>query len=226
MPRQQGNFVDTTNARTWTFRAIPLLVLVATAMLLAVNFQHADGQKAPAFESLVLSLEDRTRSELERLFGPISTQMSIATGRLKSQPLPLDNPTALTEGFLPLLQELPQISSVQLADSDGREYMILRTENGWLIRKIDVSKQPGQARWQRVTSDGEASEAWDESLEYDPRQRPWFRGTVDTGAPYQLFWTEPYRFVTTKTPGITASTSWPAAADANKDGLLDIDFAC
>lgn len=119
--------------------------------------------------------------------------------------------------------ELPQISSVILADSDGREFMILCTDNGWLTHNIDVMNNAAQARWQRLSAESNASESWDESLEYDSRERPWFRGTVNTGAPDQLFSTEPYRFFSTKTPGITASTSWPSAADANKNFVPAFD---
>lgn len=213
----------TTTTRIWTLRALPLLVLIVAGVLLATSYRDADELKAGAFGSLMLTLEEHTRNELDRLFSPVSTQISIASTRLSGESPPLDQPLEFAEGFLPLLKEVPQISSVLLADNGGREVMILRTENGWLTRLINVSVNPGKASWQRLDQEGKSTEAWEESLAYDPRERPWFRGAVDSAEPDQLHWTEPYRFFTTKTSGITAATSWAAADNADVQYVLAFD---
>jgi hypothetical protein len=109
---------------------------------------------------------------------------------------------------MPILEELTQIASAMVADSDGREYLLMRTEQGWLTRLTDAQRWKDQAQWSRWAGTGGAVETWQQRLDYDPRSRPWYRGAADSVGQQQVFWTAPYRFFTRQVPGITAASHW------------------
>jgi hypothetical protein len=129
----------------------------------------------------------------------------------------------LNSQFMPILQEVTQISAAMVADGAGREYMLMRTDQGWLTRLTDPQRWGRRARWTRWAGPGEVLESWQETLDYDPRTRPWFRGAVDSGSETSVFWTSPYRFFTSKEPGITAASRWPQTAQQGGFRVLAFD---
>ncbi|MCK5369810.1 MAG: hypothetical protein KAQ62_14715, partial [Cyclobacteriaceae bacterium] len=48
----------------------------------------------------------------------------------------------------------------------------------------------------------------EETNDYDPRKRPWYKLAIKSNADSVTHWTPPYTFFTTKQPGMTASTKW------------------
>ena len=125
-----------------------------------------------------------------------------------------DRPATLNPLLQPLMRQFPQISSIVIADDTGREFMLMRTVDGWRNRETRA-KWGARTRW-HVWSDGVAKpEVTWKKEDYDPRRRPWFQGALraqialvaqaDAPATPLLHWTKPYTFYTTKTPGITAA---------------------
>ena len=112
------------------------------------------------------------------------------------------------------MQQHPWVTSTMVADGTGREHMLLRTDEQWRNRQSLGSKGSGRAVvWEWAESPERRAES-EETLDYDPRGRPWYRGAVENmeaagGTPW-IYWTEPYTFFTTRDPGITASTAFRA----------------
>jgi hypothetical protein len=195
--------------RARVLQALPVLVLAVVAGALWIHYHELAALKQKAFESLVREAHQGAKTQLKRLFEPVITNLSIVGRWVQGQAPDLGDASALNAQFMPILQEVAQISSAMVADSAGREYMLLRTDQGWLTRLTDLQRWGQRARWIRWAGPGEALESWQETLDYDPRTRPWFRGAMVSGPETAAFWTSPYRFLTTKEPGITAASRWP-----------------
>lgn len=71
-----------------------------------------------------------------------------------------------------------------------------------------------------------------ESLQYDPRTRPWFQAATQGGIhsaesryrPQEPHWTEPYVFFTTKDLGITVSKAIPNRKDVGVTTVVAFDM--
>jgi len=121
--------------------------------------------------------------------------------------LSLDNPDEFNRILIPVLLSRPEITSVLFAREDGREVLLLKTDEGWSNR-ITSPVVKGEQQWVLRNAEGSyLSEEW-RKRDYDPRQRPWYQGAMALADETGIHWTEPYQFFTTKDLGITASMRW------------------
>ncbi len=122
--------------------------------------------------------------------------------------LTLNDPDALNRILIPVLASRAEITSVLFAREDGREILLLKTDQGWSNRLTDAALNPKQQQWILRNAEGSyVSEEW-RARDYDPRQRPWYQGAMALADETRIHWTEPYQFFTTKDLGITASMRW------------------
>jgi len=127
----------------------------------------------------------------------------------------LDDAAALNRVMIPVITQRGIVSSVHLANDEGREVLLLKVPEGWKNRITHVPRKGTQQNW-LLWKDAatRVSEEW-KAQDYDPRKRPWFTGAM--GVPEnQVYWTEPYLFQTTQEPGITAAVRWTDAATGRK----------
>lgn len=165
---------------------------------------------------------DTTERELASFFDPVAMSLQVARSWGEDGALIL-GPEAgggdeaaeaavrerLIERFIAVIRQLPRISSLLVADETGREFMLLRTQEGfevWQTRPLEV----GGFERRRTWSDWGAPDA--ARRDYNPLVRPWFTGAMEIlqrsearGHEQALYWTEPYTFFTTLDPGITTS---------------------
>ncbi|MDQ8020634.1 MAG: ATP-binding protein [Moraxellaceae bacterium] len=108
----------------------------------------------------------------------------------------------------PLIENGPSLSSVVVAEEGGREVLLMRgPTGGWVNRLTDPRTRGQQATFVTWSPNGEkVSESW-QAVEYDARNRPWFRGGIDL-ADGQVYWTAPYIFRSTLEPGLSAVIRW------------------
>ena len=126
--------------------------------------------------------------------------------------------------FIPMLQQKSFISAMMIANSKGQEYMLLRDESNWLTRSTDRNKYGDKVLWKRWSNTGDLLEEWREESDYDPRQRPWFKGALSATDEENIYWTEPYTFFTKNKPGITASISWQKTSDDETGYVAGFDI--
>jgi len=119
----------------------------------------------------------------------------------------VDHPLALNAVLIPVLRERGIVSSIHVANDEGREILLLKSPEGWKNRITHVPRKGKQQNW-LVWEDARRriSEEWKEQ-DYDPRKRPWFTGAL-SAPENKVFWTAPYMFQTTQEPGITAALRW------------------
>lgn len=157
---------------------------------------------------LIEGSSQKIRGELEGLFEPVRTTLQTIAEWTRSGRLDADDPEVLARFLIPLIDDLAVVSSIVRADDAGGEFMLLRVDDGWQTRLLI----PGErARFARLTPEGEVVKTWRREIDYDPHQRPWYRGALEAaqsppadGRP-DIFWTAPYTFFTTQQPGVTAS---------------------
>ena len=202
-----------------------LLIFVASIVVFGAAIQFLI--VAPATQSLARTRLDlavtQVQSEAERNFRRIETQLHTARSWGQSRRLRLDDVPGFNAMLTPLLTGDSQISSIHLADTDGREVLVLRDPNGWFNRITDPQIVGKGSHWQYWSKSGKLiSDTWKEPR-YDPRSRPWFEAALalpaDDGA---VGWTAPYRFFTTGDAGITAFTRW--TADDGKRYIIAFDL--
>ncbi len=174
--------------------------------------------------TLAANTAERARGELRLFFDPVVTNLKIAARWGATGEIDPTDVAGLNRRFIPLLDQIPQVSSLLVARDDGVEYLLLKdTVSGtWRNRETRVLTWGKRTRW-RTWSDVDApvGEEWRE-LDYDPRLRRWFEGAMWNEAG-EIFWTRPYTFFTTGDPGLTASLRWRIADDSAHAFVIAFD---
>ena len=125
--------------------------------------------------------------------------------------LDLDHPDRLNNLLRPYMLGSLNISSMAVAEASGREILIVRLPDGtWLNRFTDPATRARTGRF--VTSRDDAAPIADEirETEYDARQRGWFKDAMALPSSTPMLWTNPYIFLSTGDPGVSAVTRWQA----------------
>jgi signal transduction histidine kinase len=199
-----------------------LLVLMAglSALILGLSWwsqQHALARQAEArTESALHHLNDALGSELEA-----SQSLGLVVhGWWLNGTLDPARPEEAARLVLPLLAAQHGITSLNLARADGPSLLFLRLGGAWSMRELIQPGPQARIRWHRLGAPGTAHrvEAWT-PMDYDPRNRPWYRAGASQDAPS---WTEPYVFYTTQDPGITCS--FPVRDEQGLRGVAALDF--
>lgn len=184
--------------------------------MLTVSVYRTAYVKQQAFKSLVNKSFKNVEIEFRKFFEPIISNLRIAQRWGLSGALKIEDTQALNMRFIPILEELPYVSGLAIANAQGQEYFLMRKDNAWQSRTIsNRSRVAGalvQARWQDWKSADVLLREWQDEFTYDPRQRPWYEGAVannDIGMPN---WSEPYLFFTSRKPGITVSLRWEGSS--------------
>jgi serine/threonine protein kinase len=211
--------------------ALALLLLVGggIATLLIGNARdRARSERNHLSQLLIATASDGIEADVGGLLQPVNAALRSAAAWASAGRLDSDDPERLTSFFLPLIEGYPVIASVIRADTEGREYMLLRTATGWQTRTVI----PGEAHkhFQRLAPDGTVLETWQEELEYESSARPWFvgaralheRAKTEVSTRGAIAWTSPYTFFTTQEVGITASIQ--ADDPSGRSFVLGVDL--
>jgi len=113
----------------------------------------------------------------------------------------------LNARLLPYLDLNPLLSSVQIANSRGQGFLLLRQPDGALVNRVVAREWGARALWIELDALGRAVEAEWRDTDYDPRTREWYTALENARAGV-VQWTQPYLFFTTGDLGITASAWW------------------
>lgn len=154
-----------------------------------------------------------TDARIMGFFEPIVAEIEIASERTKNGEFE-DFPFAeLDAYFETLINELPQVSSIMYSHGNGDEYMLWQSEDGWYSRLSQPESRGNIAAVRQWQTSQDPRPVEEQDFEYDPRVRPWFIGAIakleqlgdDSPLLDRIHWAPPYRFFTSKEPGITAS---------------------
>lgn len=180
------------------------LIVASTIVLAAGALIYFDERMVNSLsERLIVRNAQTTTDKLEGLFETAREGLRIATGQLES--LEIRDASVrdeLYELLYPYFDTLPFLDSINLAGTDGTEYVMIRRGEEMLTRFVE-SSAPGTARWRRLDR-GRVVEEWARGIDVLPSERPWYQGAF-ARAPREDYWTEPYIFLTTQDVGISVS---------------------
>ncbi len=204
LPPHPPNQTSTTLRRAILLRVA--LIVTCTAALVSAGF-IVFGVR-PLSESIAKSqftvAASRVEAGLDATFTQAVELLAMSRGWVNGVAPDLDNPQAFNQLFRPVLDALPQVTSVVAGTNNGQGWLLLQRPDGrWRNRMTDVPKNGNRHLFFDQQMDGRVISEWRE-VDYDPRKRPWFTGAIKNNR--EVYWTPPYVFFTTGDPGITAST--------------------
>jgi adenylate cyclase len=206
-------------------RSFVLLILASSLTVLILMTIRARQTEKDLSEQLIQRGTFQATQELDRFFQPVRKNALIAVhwgeaGKLdlapvvagppgKISPRQLAAATRLNTLLLPLMQLYPEISSLQVANSGGDGFLIIRLGSKTIRnRVVSRSRWGTQTLWFQVDPQGRPHSPQWRLVDYEPRKRAWYTGLKNLPGG-EIYWTAPYIFFTTKDPGITASVKWP-----------------
>jgi len=202
--------------------ACVIMMLGAILVIATFSYQHNRRDALALSDDLLRELQRRIATEVKGYLAPAADMARLAAGVLRSQAFGTDFP-ALTEMLaMHVLENYPQLVTVDIADTKGNFLMPKRMPDGSIhTKRIERTDAATRVTWRRRNPQGEsmAVEHADHD-DYDPRVRPWYRGAVSG---QKLYWSDIYIFFTDQKPGVTASL--PIIADNGElRGVLGLDI--
>ncbi len=186
-----------------------LVIVFATVALAGGTLIYFDEQIVDSLSGRLIEKSTQiTREKLRRPFDIANGALHVALEQVADFDLSeADDRESLYRSLAPFLDAHDFLDSINLADDLGNEFVVIKQRGETLVRQVSVDDS-GTARWQRHV-DGEVVEQWTRQFDVPPRERPWYQGALQA-QPGVHFWTAPYKFLTTKEPGISVSTRRPA----------------
>ena len=151
------------------------------------------------------SATDTVANTLSRIFHPAENLSKISIQWVGPAGLDIDRPEPFNRLMQPILETMPQITSAVAGTTDGQGWLLLQlSDDRWRNRITDIPARGAQnlfIDWRQ----GEEPKRHFETIDYDPRLRPWFQNAMAAPANGAVHWSSPYTFFTTKDPGMTVS---------------------
>ncbi|OQY19518.1 MAG: hypothetical protein B6I36_04000 [Desulfobacteraceae bacterium 4572_35.1] len=195
-----------TTLRQRLFRRFGLLLVVAIVCI-ALSYTYFGIKPAVNLlaENHFVATAESIETSMRLLFLPEKHLIDVAADWLAAPEIKLTEEEKLNFLFKPLLKRHPQVTSVVVGSTDGQGYMLLeKSDDCWFNRITNIPENGTLQRFVEWHGDERTNE-YRQPLDYDPRQRPWFKNAIETKHSADVNWTKPYIFFTTKDPGITVS---------------------
>ena len=201
-----------------------LVIVLLSAAIMALTFVGSQQTVRRLSGMILRETIGQMDLELQRFFDPVIRNLDLLRAWDQAGLLDIDDAVAMNRLLIPVLRSTPQLSAMMVADERGREHFLFHLGDAWSSRQTRPDASGSRAAWLEWTdSRPEPVTSW-ATIEYDPRQRPWYRGAMDAqragvpdlpeaAAPLRIHWTMPYTFYTARAPGLTA-----AVALRTKDG--------
>ena len=207
-------------------RDITLLVLLLISIFLTLSYFYTKQIQQNIIQNTISSAKEVVIDSNHRIFDPISNNLTLSRKWAQLELLSDNKRDIFNKRFIPVLETLPQISSVILADSEGREYFFTRQEDNWLSRHTNSTTYgKGIVLWQLWSSNNQLIKEWKESSDYNSHERPWYKLGLTTNIETPIKWTTPYSFYTQQIPGVTGVTSWTGKNQINYVLAFDVTLS-
>jgi serine phosphatase RsbU (regulator of sigma subunit) len=187
-----------------------VIALLSGAVLLTTAHQ-ARGAVEAVSQTAIRRTMDEVDAELQRFFDPAKRGMQLIRDWGEQGRLEFADMESFSQALGPVIKNYPQITSLMIANGDGREMMLLHVGGKWITRDSRPEEWGNRTRWSERPSLDEPARLYDKEFAYDCRVRPWYQEAVRARPPStarETHWTTPYTFKTTKDPGITAVVSY------------------
>lgn len=211
---------------------VALMIVLLSSAIMALTFVGSQQTVRILSRQILQQTINQIELRLRHFFDPVRQGLHLLRAWDAAGLLDTDQPVALNHLLLPLMRPYAQISAVIVADERGREHILFHFGNTWRSRQTRRDTWGSRTAWLAWTDEQPEPVASWQDLDYDPRQRPWYQGardvyqTLPADPPAslptsQVYWTKPYTFFTTKTPGITAAMAFQA--DDGVEHVVGVD---
>ena len=198
--------------------ALGLLIVAGTLMTyLIYDINQTENSLA---QSLTEKPMENAEIHLNAFFDPVENILLTARGHARAGQFDSVSHKVMNDYFPPLIQSFPQVSSMGIAHTGGFEYDVIPKDDGWDHRILWIDGWGKNEKWQNWKFDSttgiwKLTNAWSDQVKNDPRDRPWFKGALETSG-REIHWTDPYLYNTTFEVGMTASLQWNRPKDSLK----------
>ncbi|MCU7967151.1 MAG: cache domain-containing protein, partial [gamma proteobacterium symbiont of Bathyaustriella thionipta] len=200
---------STPSVRNRLTRDLTLLVLLLISIFLTFSYLYSKQIQQNITQAIITSAKKMVIDKNHRIFDPINNNLLLSRKWAELEALTPDKHNTFNKRFIPVLETLPQISSVILASSKGDEYFFTKQGDNWLSRHINPETiGKNQAQWQLWNGNNKVIKQWEEHSNYQSKNRPWYQLGLSTDIKTPIKWTTPYSFYTQQIPGVTGVTSW------------------
>lgn len=179
------------------------LIVAAVMTISMVSYYNNRRDILILSKDILKALDRRIHSELDAYLTPASGLVRISVEAVRYRLDEFWSPDRSFTG-LEVLRTYPQLSSFFVANTQGNFLMHKQNPDGSIDTKV-IEREPSKVTVTRIRRDADGNvvdreTAADDS--YDPRDRPWYEGAVQTR---NLYWTDVYIFFTDKKIGITVA---------------------
>lgn len=199
-----------------------LLILILSALLLAATvfrgYRIANQISVSYFNNAIV----RTRSKINSITTPILNTLHQAKRSFEIGLLDVNDTENLNRYFLPIMEQLPFLTSINTGDEEGNGYMFLKNRDIWQNRIVNPGKWGTKVKWSKFSRNLQLLEERMQDVGNDPRSTPWYKAVINSGDRNIPVWTQPYIFKTTKDPGVTVAIR--VYPPENQDFVLAIDI--
>jgi adenylate cyclase len=183
-----------------------ILILILSALLLAATafrgYRIANQISVSYFNNAIV----RTQSEINSIVAPILNTLHQTKRSFETGLLDVNDTENLNRYFLPIIEQIPYLNSINTGDEEGNGYMFLKNGDIWQNRIVNPVKWGSKkAKWLKFSQNLQLLEENMQDIGYDPRDRPWYKNAINSKNITAPAWTKPYIFHTSKEPGITVS---------------------
>jgi hypothetical protein len=203
------------NIRTRLLRDLTLVIFLTSGAIVALAISSASTAERSTARAHIERASTQARQEFRTRLEPVERGLVLTWKWGKAELLGVhDRPKALAK-LTPVLEALPMVTALIIADSNGNELYLSRARNaqgdpeGWLTRTRGLPRGNGRVLRERWSADRELLEkTWVDLPGYVPTERPWFIGAVSNASDDQVYRSEPYTFFERKRLGVTESMRW------------------
>ncbi|MHC4940076.1 MAG: SpoIIE family protein phosphatase [Planctomycetota bacterium] len=181
-----------------------VIVLLSGAVLATTIFQARRTVRALSATAISQSM-DEVQAQLDLVFKPAEELLLLMRDHGVGGRLDFGDMESFVAFMAPIIERDEQITSLMLADTRGREFMLLQSAGIWKSRQSRAQEWGDWNEWTERSSLSEKPKRVKKDFPYDCRERPWFQQATAS----HIRWTRPYAFATTKEAGITASIAFP-----------------
>lgn len=124
-----------------------LVIFLLGISILAVTYMGSRTAVRTVSGLMINQSFEQTKLTLKQFFDPVISGLSLSRSWGEQGLVDLHNLDRFNMLFMPLLEQYPQISTALLADTNGNEFMLMKTKTGWINRVTDRTQKQGRSKW-------------------------------------------------------------------------------
>jgi signal transduction histidine kinase/DNA-binding response OmpR family regulator/HPt (histidine-containing phosphotransfer) domain-containing protein len=221
--RGSRNIRSTSLARSLVFASLAITLLALACIGASAYWFVFEPSRQTLVQSGLSTAADSVEEKLRQIVQRTEAVARICREWGREGLIDVEHGRRFVDLMGPVLERGPNILSMVVAREDGREALIMRgVQSRFLTRETDPRRMAGRAIFRTWSQEGGPLTEEIHPSAYDARVRPWFIGARDMPEGQDIFWTEPYTFISSGTPGMSAVMRWTDRSKTRYFSTTDI----